>query len=183
MKINKQSFLKTVEMLVALVFGLVYWLYDLHIATAALMVSMTVFIILVKVLGEQLSKLQLFSWLAVMILGGTAVFLRDENIIKWKPTVIYSVLSVVFALSHFIGQQTLVERLIGDKIKAPAFMLRKVNLSSTFFFLFLSMLNVFVILNFSTTAWVNFKIFGIFIIDAIYLAGCLYYLRAYLQDL
>ena len=183
MKMNKQGFLKTVEMLVALGFGLAYWLYDLHSATAALMVSMTLFIILVKVLGERVSKLQFFSWLAVVLLGGTAVFLRDENIIKWKPTVIYSVLSLVFALSHLIGAQTLVERLIGDKIKAPAANLRKVNLSSAIFFLFLSVLNIIVILNFSTTMWVNFKIFGIFILDAIYLAGCLYYLRAYLHDL
>ncbi len=179
---NKESFLKFVEMLVALVFGLAYWRFDLHLATIALIVAMTVFVILVKALGQKLTKLQFISWLAVVILGGAAVFLKDESIIKWKPTVIYSVVGLVFLLSQFFGRKSLVERLLSEKVPAPAPMLRRINLAAAGFFLALSVLNIFVAQNFSTTIWVNFKIFGIFALNAVFLSGCLFYLRAYLHN-
>ena len=164
---SKEGLLKVLETLVVVAFGVAYWLYDLHIATAVLVVGMTVFVVLVKLLGEQLTKLQLVSWLAVVILGGAAVFLRDENIIKWKPTVINSLIGMTFLVSHF-SKKTLLERVIEEKIPAPPPMLRRVNSFAGVFFLFLAILNVLVFQNFSTNVWVNFKLFGIFVLNLLF---------------
>ncbi len=180
---NKESFLKFVEMFVAVAFGVAYWRFDLQIATMTLIVAMTVFVILVKAMGQKLTKMQLISWLAIVILGGSTVLLKDESIIKWKPTVIYLCVGVAFLLSLFIGQKSLVERFFEEKVPAPAPMLRRVNFAGSLFFLFLAALNIFIAQNFSTTVWVNFKLFGVFILNAVFLGSCLFYLRAYLGQL
>ncbi len=180
---TKENFLKTTEMLVALAFGVAYWLFDLHIATIVLIIGMTAFVVLVKSLGLKLTKLQLISWLAVLFLGGAAVFLKDESIIKWKPTVINAAVGLAFLATQFLGKKTLMQRLIEDKVPAPVGMLRRVNFSTGLFFLFLAVLNIVVAQNFSTTVWVNFKLFGVFILNLCFLGACLYYLRAYLSNL
>ena len=59
--VNKESFLKFAEMLVAVVFGLAYWRFDLQIATMALIVAITVFVLMVKLMGQKLTKMQLIS--------------------------------------------------------------------------------------------------------------------------
>jgi intracellular septation protein len=159
-----------------------YWLYDLHIATLVLIIGMTAFVALVKLLGSKLTKLQLISWLVIVIFGGASFFLRDENIIKWKPTVISSIISLSFLISQLFWKQSLVETLIQDKVPAPAFMLRKINFAAFLFFLSSAVLNVAVAQNFSTTVWVNFKLFGMLALNTCFLVGCLYYLRAYLSE-
>lgn len=180
---NKESFLKSLEMLVAIAFGIAYWLYDLHIATIVLIVAMTIFVALVKFLGEKLTRLQLVSWIAVVLLGGATVFLRDENFIKWKPTAIHSVVGLTFLITQLIGKKTILERMIEDKVPAPRRMLRKVNFSSAIFFFLIAALNILIAENFSTTFWVNFKIFGISILSMFFMGGCLFYLKDYLHNL
>lgn len=180
---NKESFLKTLETLAAPAFGIAYWLYDLRVATVVLIVYMTLFVALVKFLGEKLTKIQLVSWLTILILGGASVSFQDESIIKWKPTVINTVIGLTFLISQVIGKKTLVERFTEEKVPAPAFMLRKVNFAAGLFYLALAPLNIFIAQNYSTTVWMNFKIFGMTALNTIFFGSCLYYLKAYLHNL
>lgn len=180
---KKESFLKIFETLTVVGFGLAYWKFDLHIATIVLIVLLTLFVGMVKALGQKLSKLQLVSWLAVLILGGATVLLKDEVFIKWKPSVVNGSLALVFLITQFVGKRSLVERMIGEKVPAPAGMLRKVNGAAALFLFFMGVVNIVVANTFSTTVWVQFKIFGTLVLDAGFLAACLYYLRDYLGDL
>ena len=180
---KKENFLKLAEISVAVAFGIAYALFNLQFATVVLIIGMTAFVALVKILGQKLTKLQLVSWLVVVIMGGAGVLLKDENIIKWKPTVLNSAISLTFFVTQFLTKKTLMETLIQDKVPAPSYMLRRVNFATAFFFLFLALLNIFVAQNFSTTVWVNFKLFGIFLLNLCFLASCLYYLKGYLANL
>ena len=179
---QKENFLKVVEMLVLVAFLVAYKLSDLQIATAVLVIASTLFVLLVKFLGEKLTKLQVITWLVVVILGSATVILKDESIIKWKPTVINAFISFAFLITHFIGKKTLLERLIDEKVPAPARKLRKVNFAGSMFFLFLGVANILVAQNFSTNIWMNFKIFGITALNLCFLSCCLYYLKDYLTD-
>ena len=179
---KKESFLKFFETLAVVGFGLAYWKYDLQIATVVLIVLLTLFVGLVKILGQKLSKLQFFSWLAVLILGGATVLLKDEMFIKWKPTVVNAILGLIFLVTQFVGKKTLIERMIGEKIPAPTAMLRNVNFTAALFLFFMGVLNIVVANLLSTTAWVQFKIFGTFVLDAAFFGACLYYLRNYLTE-
>jgi intracellular septation protein len=180
---DKVKLLKIAEALTAVAFGLAYWLYDLKIATAVLIVAMTVFVCFVKFMGEKLTKLQLISWLAILILGGASVLSKDESIIKWKPSVISWIISISFLATQFVGKKSLVERLIADKVPAPVFMLRNVNLATALFFLSSGLLNIIVAMNFTTTVWVNFKLFGLTVLNLVFVSSCLFYLRAYLHNI
>ena len=144
---------------------------------------MTAFVALVKIIGEKLTKLQLFSWIAALVLGGATILYKDENIIKWKPTVLYAAISLAFFVTQFLNKKSLVETLIGDKVPAPIAMLRRVNLATGFFFLFLGLLNIVVAQNVSTTVCVYFKLIGISLLNIGFLGACLYYLRDYLGNM
>ena len=180
---NQSKFLQTSEMLVPIAFGIAYFLADFRIATIVLIAAMTVFVGLVKIVGEKLTKIQLASWLAIVILGGASVLLKDDSILKWKPTVINAAIGLTFLLTHIFGDKTLLERLIDKQVPAPARMLRRVNFAASLFFLFTATLNIVIAYTFSTTAWVNFKLFGNFALNICFLSGCLYYLRAYLAHI
>lgn len=180
---DKENFLKVAEFGVAIAFGVAYAIYDLHIATLVLIIAMTLFVLMVKALGQKLTKIQLVSWIAIVLLGGAAVIFKDDSIIKWKPTVINTVIGLTFFITHVFGKKSLVETLIADKVPAPSKMLRNVNLAASGFFIFLASINILVAQNFSTTVWVNFKIFGIFVLNLSFLSGCFYYLKDYLGHL
>jgi intracellular septation protein len=179
---NKTNVLKSLETLSVVGFGIAYWKYDLNTATLTLMALMTLFVVAVKVAGEKLTKLQFFSWLVIVVLGGAGILFRDETFIKWKTTIINGSLGMTFLLSHLFGDKTITERLLADKIKAPTSILKRLNLSVGFYFLFISALNLVVAYYFSTTLWVKFKIFGLLILNFTFVAGALFYLKDYLKD-
>lgn len=177
-----QGIIKLLESLSIVAFGLAYWMFDIYIATATLIVAMTIFIITSKLIGQKLTKLQLLSWLLIFILGGATLIFRDENIIKWKPTVINSVVGSLFIITQFFGKSTLIERFLSDKIHAPILKLRKVNFACGLFFFLLAIINYKVAFSYSTDLWVQYKIFGNLALNMIFISGCLYYLKDYLTD-
>lgn len=180
---KRQSVIKSLETLSIVAFGLAYFKYDLYVATGVLMATMTLFVATVKFLGESLTKLQLLSWMAILILGGATLLFQNDAFIKWKPTVVNSIVATIFVLSHLIGQKTLVERFLASKMDAPALKLRRINAACSLFFFFLAYLNFQIAFSFSTSVWVNYKIFGNLLLNIIFITSCLYYLREHLQDI
>ncbi|MBP6218976.1 MAG: septation protein IspZ [Oligoflexales bacterium] len=174
---DKVSLIKSLETISLIGFGIAYWKYDLNTATLVLMVLMTLFVVLVKILGEKLSKLQIFSWLVIVILGGASLLSQDDSVIKWKTTIIHSGLSLVFFFSHLIGQKTILERALEGKIEVRVKKLRRLNAVCGGYFFFISALNLFVAFSFSTSVWVQFKLFGLLAINFVFVGFCLYYLR------
>lgn len=178
----KKSFVKSLETLSVLAFGLAYWKFDLYVATAVLMATMTLFVVLAKAFREPLTRLQLISWVAVLIFGSATLFLRDESFIKWKPTVINSLIGSVFLVTTLFGKRSLIEQLVAGKFHAPASKLRRVNFACSLFFFLLGYINFQVAFSFSTDVWVQYKIFGNLILNTIFISGCLYYLRDYVKE-
>ena len=160
-----------------IIFALVYWKFGIFWATAALGISQTIFVTLSKILGLPLTKLQVITWLVLISLTGLTLLLQDEIFIKWKTTIINSVFAIVFLGSHFIGKQTILERLVGEALPEAQEKLRRVNSWCVGNFLFVAILNIVVAYNFSTDFWVTFKVGGIFILHLIFMSICFYYLR------
>ncbi len=108
--------------------------------------------------------MQLITLAVVVFLGGATLVLKDVLFIKWKPTVIYWAFGIAFTLSHFFGKRNLIERLMDNKLHLPKFVWNRLNMAWSLFFVFLGFINLYVVYNFSTDAWVNFKLFGTLIL-------------------
>lgn len=180
---NKAKLVRSLEFFSIIGFGLAYWKFDLQVATITLMALMTLFILSAKLLREPLNGLQMGTWFVVMILGSLTLLFDNDQVIKWKTTIINGVLALVFAGSHLFGQRTVAERLLMSRIKAPVRMLRNLNGAAVLYFLLIGSLNLMFAYYFTTTAWVNFKLFGSLALNLIFVAGSMYYLRDYLKDL
>ncbi len=123
------------------------------------------------------SKLQIFTFLIFLILGGITLFLRDPVFIKWKPTVVNLIIAAIFYGSTVVGSKPLAERIMGGTLKAPSKIWQRLTYSWAAFFLVVAILNIIVAYNFSESMWVNFKLFGILglsifflILQALYLS-------------
>ncbi len=67
---------------------------------------------------------------------------------------------VAFIGSQFIGQRTLVQRMMGHAVTLPSAIWIQLNLAWAIFFLAMGGLNLYVAFNYAEETWVNFKLFG-----------------------
>ena len=179
---KKKSLVKLVESLSGVLFVIGYFKYDLIVATKLFIAASTFSILLSVILKVKIDKVQLITWIVALVLGGGSIWLNDESIIKWKPTLTNSILSIVLLLSHVIGKKTIAERLLDDKLNVKREKLRKLNLFAVGYLLFVAGLNVFVAQNFSTDIWVNFKFFGLLGINLVFFFLCFLYLKDELKE-
>lgn len=127
------------------------------------------------------TKLQLFTFLIFLSLGGITLFLRDPAFIKWKPTVINFIFAVILFGSTIFGTKPLAERIMGGVIDASSQIWHKITYSWATFFLFIATLNIIVAYKFSESIWVNFKLFGILGLSIFFLMLQALYLSKHLQ--
>jgi len=143
-----------------LLFFIAYKMYDLYVATAVIIAASLVQISYAWYRHKKVEKMHLITFAMVAVFGGLTLFLQDEAFIKWKPSVINWLFAIAFIGSQFIGEKTFIERMLGANITLPKTAWIKLNLSWATFFAALGFLNLYVVYNFDTDTWVNFKMFG-----------------------
>ena len=113
---KKDHLIKIIENMSALIFLLAWWKYDLHIATLALMGWSSLLVVCARFLGVRLTKLQLYSWVAIISLGSITLLLKNDIFIKLKSTIIHFSLSFILLMSHFYSKTTIAEKLLKEKL-------------------------------------------------------------------
>lgn len=106
------------------------------------------------------NKTQIVSFFSILLLGGATIFLENDLFIKWKPTVVYWLLALIILTSQFFGKKPIIKRLIEHSVELPQKTWQRLNLSWALFFTLMGIINIYVIYNFNTDTWVNFKLFG-----------------------
>src|SRR5690606_27200917 len=104
--------------------------------------------------GKRPETMHWITLMFIVVLGGATLYLHDEIFIKWKPTAVYWILAIIFLLSRYIGQKTLVQRMLDKNIELPKPIWHKLNASWYTFFFIMGLLNIFVVYNFDTNTWV-----------------------------
>jgi intracellular septation protein len=104
--------------------------------------------------------MQLVTLALVVFLGGATILFQDKTFIQWKPTVVNWLFGAAFLGSHFIGQKTIVQRLMDSNISLPGPVWRNLNIAWIIFFVAMGIINLLVAYSLSEEAWVNFKLFG-----------------------
>lgn len=148
------------DFLPILVFFVAYKLGGIYVATAAIMVAMSLQAAVQWIRHRKISSMMLLSTVLVLIFGSVTLLVHDKAFIQWKLTVLDWLFALGFFLAPYFGGQTLVQRLMGAQINLPEHHWRTLNWMWIIFFLFIGALNVYVIYNYDEATWVNFKMFG-----------------------
>lgn len=141
-------------------FGVYKYTGDIIIATAVLIPATLAQMLYTWLKEHRIEKMQLVTLILVVVMGGATVLFQDKTFIQWKPTVVNWLFAVAFLGSQFMGQKTIVERIMGANIELPKNVWSTLNISWVIFFLFMGAINLFVAYNFSEDIWVDFKLFG-----------------------
>ena len=142
-----------------LLFFIAYKAYDIYIATAVVIGAT---IIQVAIAWFKYRKVETMQWITlglVIVFGGATIILHDEQYLKWKFSIIEWLFGLAFLSSHFIGQKTFIERMMGSNLTLPANIWQRLNFSWASFFISVGFINVYVMYNYNTDDWVTFKTF------------------------
>ncbi len=154
-----------IDLLPVIAFFVAYYLTDFQTAIGVIMVAMTIQVVATRLITGTVSKMLLASAGLVVGLGGVSLLLQNDLIFKWKPTVLNWLLGLVFLGSQFIGEKTIVQRLLeataGNQISLSADRWRQLNMMWVLFFGLCGLANVVVAYAFTEEIWVNFKLFGL----------------------
>jgi len=165
-----------------LLFFIVYKLYDIYAATAVLIAASAVQTIGHRLLKGSFEKTHVITLILVALFGGLTLALQDELFIKWKPTAINWLFALVFIGSHFIGEKTIIERMMGANITLPRVVWSRLNVAWASFFALLGAINIYVAFNFDTDTWVNFKLFGLMGLTFLFIIAQSLFLMPYLKE-
>lgn len=141
-------------------FFVAYYAYDIYVATAVTIAASFIQVSLFWLKFRRFEKLHLITLAMVTLLGGLTLFLQNEMFIKWKPTVVNWLFGVVFLGSQFIGKRPIVQRMMDHAVALPEHIWSRLNIGWVVFFFAMGGVNLYVVYNFSTDTWVNFKLFG-----------------------
>jgi len=143
-----------------IIFFALYKLYDIYVATGALIAATAVQIVWTYFIYKKVEKMQLITFVMVAVFGGMTIFLHDDNFIKWKVTIVYMVFAIGLAVSHLIGKSA-IKGMLGKEISLPDPIWAKVTWAWVTFFSFCAALNIYVAFQLPLDVWVNFKVFGL----------------------
>lgn len=141
-------------------FFIAFKLYDIYVATAVAIAASFVQIGWVWLRHRKVENMLWVSLGVIVVFGGATLLLQNETFIKWKPTVLYWLFSAALSVGAVAFKKNLVRTMMEKQVTLPDLVWNKLLASWIAFFLVMGALNLFVAYNFSTDAWVNFKLFG-----------------------
>ncbi|CDZ78197.1 Intracellular septation protein [Legionella massiliensis] len=142
------------------VFFLSYKLYGIYTATAIAMGASLFQVVFYRLKHQRYEKMHIVSFFLIFVLGGATLFFHNPWFIKWKPTGIYWLTSLVFLGSSLVSKKPLIQKMMEGNISLPTKIWFRLNFAWAMFFVLMGSVNLYVAYYYSTDIWVNFKLFG-----------------------
>jgi intracellular septation protein len=143
-----------------ILFFVAFKYYGIYSATAVAIAASFLQIGWLKLKGRKVETMMWASLAIIVVFGGATLALHDETFIKWKPTVLYWLFGTVIAGAKLLLRKNLIRAMLAEQVQMPDSAWTRLNWSWVGFFAFMGAVNLYVAYNFSTDAWVNFKLFG-----------------------
>jgi len=141
-------------------FILAYFYQDIFFATSVLMAVMPVILLIQWLMTRKLNKIYAASTVLVLVLGGFTLAFRNPTFLYWKPTVLNWAFAMVFFGSQWVGEKTIVQRMLGSAAELTSNQWIRLNNIWVGFFILVGGVNLYVAYSFSEEFWVKFKLFG-----------------------
>ena len=143
-----------------IVFFIAFKIWGIYVATG---VAIGASFVQIGWLLARRKKVDATLWVSlaiIVVFGGATLLLHDETFIKWKPTVLYWLFATVLLGGKLLFRRNLIQAMMEKQISAAEPIWAKLNLSWIGFFFTMGIVNLYFAYNYSTEAWVNFKLFG-----------------------
>ncbi len=122
------------------------------------------------------------SLVLIVVFGGATLWLQDEAFIKWKPTVLYWLFASALTLAPVLFKRNLIRLMMEKQLALPDIAWTRLNQGWAGFFTLMGGANLFVAFNYTTDAWVNFKLFGSLGLMVLFILGQSVYLARHLKE-
>ena len=165
-----------------LIFFIVFKLYGIYAATASAIIASVLQVGGYWLKHRKFEKMQLITLVLITVFGGATLIFHNPMFIKWKVSVINWLFGLAFLGSQFIGKKNFVQRLLDEKIQLPAPVWQRLNTFWVVYFLALGFINIYVVYHFSTSAWVDFKLFGVLGLTLVFVILQAVYLSKHIQQ-
>jgi intracellular septation protein len=163
-----------------LLFFVSYKLSDIYTATAVLMAATTVQMAVIYLRERSLQTMHKITLVLVLGFGALTLGLHDERFIKWKPTVLYSAMSLGLAFATWGLKKSPIKGLLGSQLELPDAVWARLNVAWVFYCAFMALANAYVAQNFTTEEWVNFKLWG-YVFPVTFILGQGIYIARHMQ--
>jgi intracellular septation protein len=143
-----------------ILFFVAFKLFGIYVATAVAIAATFAQIGWTWLRHRKVENMLWASLAVIVVFGGATLLLQNETFIKWKPTVLYWLFAAVLAVSALAFRKNLIRAMMEAQVTLPDAVWGRLLASWIAFFAVMGALNLVVAFNFSTDAWVNFKLFG-----------------------
>lgn len=168
-----------------LAFFVSYKLGGIYVAVAVLMAATAVQTIGNRLHSGKWHKIHLFGLAVALVFGGLTLALHDERFIKWKVTVFFWLIGVVFLAGVALKKsplKALFESINEQSLPVPAPVWLRVDLIWAVISILVGILNLHVAFSYPLDTWVNFKVWGITVIQILLFLYTGYALFKYLPQ-
>ncbi|MFT7774628.1 septation protein A [Roseateles sp.] len=131
------------------------------LATVVVMIATLAQAAILKLRGKKIDLMLWISLALVVVLGGATVWFHNETFIKWKPTGLHWAMALTLWISQAWFGKNLIQAMLGAELRLPDAVWLRLNRAWVLFFAAMGVANLYVAYHFTTSAWANFKVFGV----------------------
>ncbi len=166
------------DFLPLVVFYICYKLYNIFIASGALIVATALSLVAMWLIYRKIEKMTWITFALVTLFGSLTLIFHNNEFIKWKVTAIYGFFALALLYSQFFMKKPIIQSMLGKELQLPTAMWRKLTYAWALFFLVCGLLNIYVAFWLPESVWVNFKMFGLTLLTIVFtLANALFIWR------
>jgi intracellular septation protein len=100
-------------------FFIVYKTMGLYAAIYAMIGATALQMLITRFQTGKFEKTHLITFGLLVVFGGITLAIKDPAFIMWKVSVLYVVFALALILSMWIGEKTLLQRILGKEMKLP----------------------------------------------------------------
>ncbi len=128
-----------------LLFFVAYKLQGIYVATGVAIAASALQVGWLWLRHRRMETMHIATLVLLVVFGGLTIALHDPIFVMWKPTLVNWLFAAVFLGSQWIGERTLIERMMSHAIEVPARTWQRLNLAWVLFFLLSGLANLFVV--------------------------------------
>lgn len=171
------------DFLPVLLFFLVFRYYDIYAATLTGMIATGLQVALQYGLKGSVDRQQILTFVIFLVFGSMTLYFHNPVFVKWKPTVLFWIMALIFSGSTLFGKKPLLQRMMEESLDGKTLEQKiwsKLTHAWALFFATLGGVNLYIAYSYSTSVWVSFKFYGITGLMLLFCLGQAVFLSCYM---